>query len=80
LQRGDTRQLPEKLKKLPVKWLNASLTVHTPSEDGFGMHGSGMFIANPPWTLADTLAEVLPYLVANLGLDAGAGYALEVSK
>jgi 23S rRNA (adenine2030-N6)-methyltransferase len=79
LQRGDARQLPEKLKKLHVKWLHASLTVRTPATDGFGMHGSGMFIVNPPWTLAESLAEVLPYLVTVLGLDAGAGYCLEAS-
>ena len=77
LQRGDARQLPEKLRKLPVDWLDARLSVHTPAADGFGMHGSGMFIVNPPWTLAATLAEVLPYLAATLGLDAGAGYVLE---
>jgi 23S rRNA (adenine2030-N6)-methyltransferase len=80
LQRGDARQLPEKLKKLPVKWLHAKLTVMSPSADGFGMHGSGMFIVNPPWTLADTLAEVLPYLVRILASDDGAGYALEHSE
>jgi 23S rRNA (adenine2030-N6)-methyltransferase len=79
LQRGDARQLPEKLKKLPVKWLHASLSVRTPAADGFGMHGSGMFVVNPPWTLATALAETLPFLVAALGLDAGAGYAVDVS-
>ena len=41
------------------------------------MHGSGMFILNPPWTLHETLASVMPYLVNVLGLDAGAGYTLE---
>ncbi|HZV55739.1 MAG TPA: 23S rRNA (adenine(2030)-N(6))-methyltransferase RlmJ [Rhodocyclaceae bacterium] len=76
LPRGDARQLPEKLKKLPVKWLNASLTVQGPAADGFGMHGSGVFVVNPPWTLANTLAEVLPYLANVLGLDAGATYEL----
>ncbi len=80
LQRGDARQLPEKLMKLPVPWLHASLTVKAPTEDGFGMHGSGMFIVNPPWTLADTLAEILSCLVAVLGADAGAGHILECSQ
>jgi 23S rRNA (adenine2030-N6)-methyltransferase len=80
LQRGDARQLPEKLKKLPVDWLHASLTVKAPTEDGFGMHGSGMFVVNPPWTLVDTLTETLPYLVAALGVDAGADHAIECSQ
>ena len=78
LQRGDARQLPEKLRKLPVKWLDAQLTVRTPSPDGFGMHGSGVFVVNPPWTLSATLAGVLPWLTLALGTDAGAGHALTV--
>ncbi|BCB28109.1 ribosomal RNA large subunit methyltransferase J [Sulfurimicrobium lacus] len=78
LARAEARQLPEKLKRLPVKsWLNVSLTVHAPSSDGFGMHGSGMFVVNPPWTLHKTLADVLPYLVKVLGQDAGASFVLE---
>ncbi|MEN6587827.1 MAG: 23S rRNA (adenine(2030)-N(6))-methyltransferase RlmJ [Sulfuricella sp.] len=78
LARPEARQLPEKLKRLPVKsWLNVSLTVHAPSSDGFGMHGSGMFVINPPWTLHKTLAEILPYLVKVLGQDAGASFVLE---
>ena len=79
LQRGDSRQLPERLRRLPVKWLDASLTVHAPAADGFGMHGSGMFIVNPPWTLAATLADCLPWLAEVLGDDAEAGFRLETS-
>jgi len=79
LQRGDARQLPEKLKKLPVKWLHAALSVGAPGADGFGMHGSGMFVVNPPWTLAAALGQVLPFLVTVLGADGGAGYVLEAS-
>ena len=78
LAKTEARQLPEKLKRLPVKsWLNVSLTVHAPTSDGFGMHGSGMFIINPPWTLHKTLAEIMPWLVQVLGQDAGASFVLE---
>jgi len=78
LQRNDARQLPEQLKQLPVKsWLNVALTVQGESEDGFGMHGSGMFVLNPPWTLHGVLQEVMPYLVRHLGQDGQAGYTLE---
>jgi 23S rRNA (adenine2030-N6)-methyltransferase len=80
VQRGDARQLPEKLKKLPAKWLNATLTVCSPSEDGLGMHGSGLFIINPPWTLQETLNEVLPFLVSVLAVDAGAAFDLTASE
>jgi len=41
------------------------------------MHGSGMFVLNPPWTLHDTLFPVMPYLVSALGLDGGASFSLE---
>ena len=78
LSRLDARQLPDKLKRLPAKnWLHVSLTVNKPGEDGFGMHGSGLFVLNPPWTLHATLQAVMPYLVKVLGQDAGAGYVLE---
>ena len=33
------------------------------------MHGSGMFIINPPRTLHQTLADIMPYLVEMLGQD-----------
>ncbi len=78
LQRAEARQLPEQLKQLPVKsWLHVALSVQAPVEDGFGMHGSGMFIVNPPWILHSVLREAMPYLVQHLGQDEGAGYTLE---
>ena len=81
LQRGELHPLLEKLKKLPADaWLHASLTVRRPADDGFGMHGSGMFIVNPPWQLRETLETTLPYLVQALGQDDGAGFALEAQE
>ena len=79
IQLGTAHQLPEKLKKLAAKWLDVSLTVHAPSPDGFGMHGSGLFIVNPPYTLAATLRETMPVLVRLLGQDAAATYSLATS-
>lgn len=78
LTRIDAQELPQRLKRLPAKsWLHVALRVSTPSKDGFGMHGSGLFILNPPWTLHATLQETMPYLVTALGLDNGADYTLE---
>jgi len=78
LQKPDARQLPSRLKAArPPGWLNVTLTVHSPLKEGFGMHGSGLYIANPPWTLPAMLEATLPWLVKTLGLDAGAGYTLE---
>lgn len=77
LQRNEAVQLPEQLRALPVNWLHAALSVQAPSQEGFGMHGSGMFIINPPWTLHATLEKVLPVLVEKLGQDNAASFVLE---
>ena len=78
LQRMESRQFPEQLKRLPGNgWLHVTLSVASPSPDGFGLHSSGMFILNPPWTLEATLREMMPYLVSVLGTDSGAGFVLE---
>ncbi|HUX90898.1 MAG TPA: 23S rRNA (adenine(2030)-N(6))-methyltransferase RlmJ [Gallionellaceae bacterium] len=81
LQRAEARQLPGELKQLPVKsWLHVALSVQAPSAEGFGMHGSGMFILNPPWTLHSELKQVMPYLVKVLGQDEGATFELEFKE
>ena len=78
LQRLEARQLPDKLKRLTANgWLDVTLTVSTPAPDGFGLHSSGMFIINPPYTLEPMLKELMPFLVAALGRDVGAGFTLE---
>lgn len=78
LQRMESRQLPDKLKRLPANgWLNVTLSISSPSPDGFGLHSSGMFVINPPWTLEPMLREVMPFLVKALGRDAGAGFTVE---
>ncbi|HQS38412.1 MAG TPA: 23S rRNA (adenine(2030)-N(6))-methyltransferase RlmJ, partial [Methylotenera sp.] len=52
LQREEPDEMLDSLYALDVPdWLHVSLTIHAPSEEGFGMHGSGLFIINPPWTL-----------------------------
>ncbi len=81
LQRAEARQLPEQLKQLPVKsWLHAALSVHAPGEDGFGMHGSGLFIVNPPWTLHGVLQETMPYLADMLGHEGEGSFVLEFEE
>ena len=78
LQRAEPQQMIEKLKRLQLaSWLHVTLTVQRPSEEGFGMHGSGLFIVNPPWTLPATLQETLPWLTESLSQDDGASYTLE---
>ncbi|MCK6390418.1 MAG: 23S rRNA (adenine(2030)-N(6))-methyltransferase RlmJ [Azonexus sp.] len=78
LPKLESRELPDRLKRLGAKdWLHATLEVRAPSSDGFGMHGSGMFIINPPWTLEKTLHESLPALSSLLAQGPGAKYTLE---
>jgi 23S rRNA (adenine2030-N6)-methyltransferase len=81
LQRMESRQLPEQLKRLPAKdWLNVTLSIGAPTPDGFGLRGSGMFVINPPWTLAPLLRQVMPWLVETLKEDSGAHFTLEIGE
>ncbi|HTH73422.1 MAG TPA: 23S rRNA (adenine(2030)-N(6))-methyltransferase RlmJ, partial [Trinickia sp.] len=41
------------------------------------LYGSGMFILNPPYTLAGAMKEALPYLVDALGQDETAQFTVE---
>lgn len=78
LQRPEPQQMIDKLKRLPLKsWLHVNLTVQSPAVDGFGMHGSGLFIVNPPYTLPKLLTEIMPVLIDLLGVDESADYLLE---
>lgn len=78
VQRREADRLPENLRALaPGAWLDVSLTVGRPAEDGLGLHGSGMFILNPPWTLEAVLRETMPTLRALLGNDATAQYRVD---
>ena len=77
LQRPEPREMIEDLMHLDLpNWLHVEMTIHTPSIEGFGMHGSGLFIVNPPWTLPNILNETMPVLTQLLALDETANYAL----
>jgi 23S rRNA (adenine2030-N6)-methyltransferase len=78
LQRSEARVLPQQLMALPTKsWLYVELQIRQPSQEGFGMHGSGMYIINPPWTLHAELKSVMPYFASTLGGDSAANFVLE---
>ena len=81
LQRDEARRLPEQFKQLPVKsWLHVAFSVQAPGEEGYGMHGSGMFIINPPWLLQGVLQEVMPYLASVLGQNGEGSFVLEFGE
>lgn len=80
LQRPEALRLPERLHSLKAEWLDVGLAVSRPGKDGFGMHGSGMFLINPPWTLAATLDTCMPVLKEALARDGGAAYQIKTSS
>ena len=81
VQRPESKDLPGLLQQLaPKGWLHATLKVMAPARDGLGLHGSGMFVFNPPWTLEEALSPVMPVLVKLLGQDRSASYSLRSRK
>ncbi|MCB1909387.1 MAG: 23S rRNA (adenine(2030)-N(6))-methyltransferase RlmJ [Rhodocyclaceae bacterium] len=78
LQKAESKLLAGRLIELaPPSWLHVWLDVARPSPDGFGMHGSGLVLFNPPWTLPRDLAEAMPVLVDRLGRDGHARFGLD---
>lgn len=81
IQKREAREFPASLQRLAraagVDWLDAALTVRQALPEGLGMHGSGLFVVNPPWTLPQMLGGVLPCLKQALAQDEHASSALE---
>lgn len=78
IQKTEAKQLPERLGKLGASsWLHVWLDVRKSSPGGLGMHGSGMYVINPPWTLPETLNETMPVLVDLLAQDESARFGLD---
>ena len=77
----ESRELPRRLLKAaaaaPKGVLHARLTVAEADARGFGLIGSSMVVINPPHGLAETMREVLPYLVNVLGQFDSATFLLD---
>ncbi len=81
LMRDESLSLPGKLQRaFGDNFLNVTLSVYEPSQEQFGMFGSGLFIVNPPYRLKSELERIMPILVDILGQDNGAKYTLESSQ
>lgn len=76
LERDEALALPERLRGLSDRWIDARLRVRSSLPGERGMAGSGLVIINPPWLLRESLDEALPFLARTLGIDEGAGWAL----
>ena len=51
--------------------------VVAPGADTTKLHGCGLIVVNPPWTLHGELARLLPALAAVLGRDGKGGSKLD---
>lgn len=84
IPRTEAHDLPRKLRAAAQRagrgWLHATLAVgHPPLEPNErpGLTASGVFVINPPHTLAAGLKAALPLLVDVLGRGRGQGHAVE---
>ena len=84
LQRRESVQLPDALRRAAgaagADWLDVALQVKTPSPEGRGLHGSGLFVVNPPWTFSGTMHGVMPWLTRALAQDETAHFRLEARE
>jgi len=86
--RMQAHQLPRRLKTLTRQagrgWLHATLSVgHAdlgPGQAVRGLSASGMWVVNPPHSLADALRAALPTVLAALGQGPGQGWLVETEE
>ncbi len=77
LQRPEPAEMINKLMLLNApNWLQVEMLVQAPNDEGFGMHGSGLYIINPPWTLPKALEATMPILTKLLAIDETANYQM----
>ena len=89
IPRPEAHELPRRLRTLATRagkpWLHATLTVKsskvTATPDGQarrpGLPASGMFLINPPWTLAEQLRPALAQMAERLAQDRHAAFTLD---
>jgi 23S rRNA (adenine2030-N6)-methyltransferase len=78
LARREAERLPDQLLRLAGNdWVNVTLQVKARAADGFGLHGSGLIVFNPPWMLGEELRAAMPYLADALAQDTHARFNLE---
>ncbi len=77
VRRREMETLVNTLERWPqLRWLSMTLSVGRPSPGGFGLHGSGVFVVNPPFGLEASMRSSLPYLVDALAQDSFAAWSL----
>lgn len=82
LARPESRNLPTQLERIATEanrqWLNVTLAIDKipPAHMQLGLQSSGMFVFNPPYTLAGALKESLPTVVEQLKTSSMGGFEL----
>ncbi|MCX7896304.1 MAG: 23S rRNA (adenine(2030)-N(6))-methyltransferase RlmJ [Rhodocyclaceae bacterium] len=71
LARRESQELPQRLRRLASRWLDARLVLRPPAPDDKGMPGCGVFVLNPPATLHAATSDALPWLADVLGEGSG---------
>lgn len=85
LARQESRNLVTQLERISVdfgaKWLHATLSIGEvqPAYVAAGLQASGMFVINPPYTLANDLKTSLPLVADKLKTSNAGGYELNYS-
>lgn len=75
LRLRESVQFPQALEREGgEKWLHVRMLVRGP--DAGGLFGSGLFIINPPYTLAPALESTLSWLTGRLAQGPGAAYSV----
>jgi 23S rRNA (adenine2030-N6)-methyltransferase len=69
-----------RLEKSVPRYLNVTLSPLPPSGEERGMHGSGVFMINPPWTLANALKDAMPWVSKQLAQSDRAVWTLDVRE
>ena len=86
--RAEAHDLPRKLKNTAARagksWLYASLSIKSGQSNArgvtVGLSGSGVFVVNPPYILAQALKEALPIMAKAMAQDEHAGFVLETGS
>lgn len=84
VNRREVEQLVRQLKRLKstpaMTWLDVNMTVCKAPSDGHGLFGSGMFVINPPFRLAEQIKETLPWLTKTLAQDSTSRWELDTGQ
>ena len=81
IPRPEAHELPRRLKTLSHQagrsWLHATLAIGKGEEGDTGLSASGMFVINPPYTLAEQLRAALAVVGPALARGQGKGWQVE---